>query len=104
MFVKRVVVTALVAALMLMGAAIPASADHLHVKLLGNGQCVILAAAGGERFVELPGYEHEPENRRHPLHVKVHLGAPGTRGGKEVIWVYGSEGDLANCDGYVNAP
>lgn len=102
MYVKRLIVTALVAALTLLGAAIPAAADHTHVKLLGNGQCVVLAEGSGEAEVQLPGYEEFEENRRHPLHVKVHLGEPGERNGQAVIFVKGSEGDLQNCNGYVN--
>jgi hypothetical protein len=82
--------------------AIPASASHTHVLLLGNGQCVVLAADGGEKWVELPHADEFTPDRRHPLHVNVHLGAPGMRQGEHVIFVQGSPGDLANCDGYVN--
>lgn len=83
-------------------AAAPALADHTHVLLTGNGSCVILAANGGEVDVQLPHTDHLPENRRHPLHVNVHLGKAGVRDGQPVMWVLGSAGDLANCDGYVN--
>ncbi|MDQ3937974.1 MAG: hypothetical protein M3253_04755, partial [Chloroflexota bacterium] len=31
-----------------------ALAGHNHARLLGNGQCVILAQGGGEKWVELP--------------------------------------------------
>lgn len=89
----------ILAAVLVVMAAAPALADHTHVMATGNGQCVILAADGGEKYVELPGADEYPENRRHPLHVKVHLGEPGSHGG---IWVHGSPGDLANCAGYVN--
>lgn len=83
-------------------AAAPALADHTHVLLTGNGSCVILAANGGEVRVQLPHADHLPENRRHPLHVNVHLGNAGERDGQAVMWVLGSAGDLANCAGYVN--
>lgn len=85
--------------LMVVGASLPAAADHTHVMATGNGQCVILAANGGEKYVELPHADEHAEGRRHPLHVNVHLGEPGSHGG---IWVHRSAGDLANCDGYVN--
>lgn len=82
--------------------ALPANAAHTHVMMTGNGQCVVLAADGGEKYVSLPHVTDHPDNRRHPLHVNVHLGEPGTRQGSDVIWVMGSAGDLANCDGYLN--
>jgi hypothetical protein len=82
--------------------ALPASATHTHVRMTGNGACVVLAADGGESSVRLPHADEFAENRRHPLHVNVHLGEPGTRGGEPVVWVRGSAGDLDNCDGYVN--
>lgn len=81
--------------------AIPASASHTHVMQTGNGACVVLAANGGEKEVQLP-YADGAENRRHPLHVEVHLGEPGTRHGETVIWVADSSGDTENCSGYVN--
>ncbi|MCA1781100.1 MAG: hypothetical protein ABR500_16325 [Dermatophilaceae bacterium] len=79
-----------------------AQADHTHVRVLGNGACVVLAANGGEKYVQLPHADEFPENRRHPLHVNVHLGQAGTRQGEAVIFVRGTAGDLANCDSYVN--
>ncbi len=88
--------------LAMMVSALPASASHTHVRMTGNGACVILAANGGEHDVQLPHAEEFAENRRHPLHVNVHLGEPGSRRGEAVVWVQGSAGDLANCDGYVN--
>lgn len=102
MNVKRVVASLLLALLVMSGMAGPAAADHLHVLLLGNGQCVILAEHGAERFVQLPHADDFDANRRHPLHVNVHLGEPGTRHDAQVIWVKGSQGDLDNCDGYIN--
>lgn len=78
-------VTATVAvAAVLLGAA-PASADHVHFRVLGNGDCVLLAAKGGEQHVQLPG-AGGAENRRHPLHVKVHLGRPGDVGQVHVAY------------------
>lgn len=89
-------------AVVLLGSALPASATHTHVRMTGNGACVILAANGGEHDVQLPHADGFAENRRHPLHVNVHLGEPGERRGVPVVWVEGSDGDRANCDGYVN--
>jgi len=94
--------TALVLALMTVGLALPAAATHTHVRMTGNGECVILAKKGGEKDVQLPHADAFASNRQHPLHVNVHLGQAGTRQGEAVVWVYGSPGDLANCDGYVN--
>ncbi len=60
-----------------LAAAAPAHADHIHFRVVGNGQCVLLAPDGGEKDVVLPHADAYPENRRHPLHVNVHLGRPG---------------------------
>jgi hypothetical protein len=92
----------MLAAFVFVAAALPASATHTHVRMTGNGACVILAANGGEHDVQLPHADGFAENRRHPLHVNVHLGEPGSRRGETVVWVQGSAGDLANCVGYVN--
>jgi hypothetical protein len=54
--------------------ATPAAAAHVHFRVLGNGQCVLIAPDGGEKYVELP---HAGPGPRHPLHVNVHLGEPG---------------------------
>lgn len=94
--------TLAIASLMMIAMALPASATHTHVRMTGNGSCVILAANGHEHDVELPQADEFAEGRRHPLHVNVHLGQPGSRNGTPVVWVQGSAGDLANCDGYVN--
>jgi hypothetical protein len=84
--VKRLVRPAIGAGLLLALAATPALASHTHVMALGNGQCVLLAASGGEEDVELPAsvFEHNPNvdismaaDRLHPLHVLVHRGVPG---------------------------
>jgi hypothetical protein len=94
-----------------------ARADHTHVLILPNGKCAILAAAGNEKFQILPdvlfsnnpnvdaddavgGLENLPLNRRHPLHVLVHLGVPGADGD---IAVMGSPEDPCAATGeYVN--
>jgi hypothetical protein len=83
-----------------------AFADHTHVRVLGNDQCVVISADGGEKYVELPQAALEnhaeaslPANRRHPLHVLVHLGEPGRHG---EIYVLESALVEANCADYVN--
>lgn len=102
MRIHRALAGALLAGGMLVASAVPAAASHVHVRALGNGQCVVLASDSGEADVQLPHTEEHAADRRHPLHVKVHLGQPGTRGGQEVVWVEGSPGDLEHCAGYVN--
>jgi hypothetical protein len=103
MKLHRIAATALLSGTALVLSALPASADHTHVRAVGgDGRCVILAEGSGEAYVQLPGYDHLPENRRHPLHVKVHLGEAGTRDGEPVVWVKGSPEDAANCTSYVN--
>ena len=99
---RKAVAAVLLAVVLLLGLPGAAFADHTHVRLLGNGQCVILAAAGNEKYVELPHADEFAENRKHPLHVNVHLGEPGTRGDQAVVFVMGSPEDLANCLGYIN--
>lgn len=74
------------------------AASHTHVLELGNGSCVILAPDAGEESVQLPFAGEFAPDRRHPLHVLVHLG----RAGHDHVWVQGSPGGLANCSGYVN--
>ncbi|MCI0426240.1 MAG: hypothetical protein L0Z47_10430 [Actinobacteria bacterium] len=81
----RRIIVALVAVVSVAAVATPAMADHTHVRMTGAGSCVILAAAGGENEVSLPHADEFAENRRHPLHVNVHLGQPGMRQGEEVI-------------------
>ena len=98
----RVCAGVAVSAVMLLLGATAAQADHTHVRVLGNGMCVILAADGGEKYVQLPHADAFAENRRHPLHVNVHLGQPGMRNGEPVVFVKGTAGDLADCEGYVN--
>lgn len=72
--------------------AAPAMASHTHVRMTGNGSCVILAANGHEHDVQLPHAGEFAPDRRHPLHVNVHLGNPGTR---KVRWWCGSRVRLA---------
>lgn len=88
----RWVVTATVAVAALLLGAAPASADHVHFRVLGNGDCVLLAPQGGEKHVVLPDAGDYPENRRHPLHVKVHLGQPGKVG--QIYVAYPNSGVL----------
>lgn len=83
---KRLLTAVIGAAMVLALAATPALANHHHVMAIGNGQCVILAANGGEDDVELPPsvFDNNPNvditaapDRLHPLHVLVHKGVPG---------------------------
>jgi hypothetical protein len=113
---RRGLVAAMTAA-MLLGSAGVARADHTHVLILPNGSCAILAGNGNEKYQILPavlfannpnadaddaagGLENLPMNRRHPLHVLVHLGVPGADGD---IAVMGSAEDPCAATGnYVN--
>src|ERR671918_299056 len=110
---RRMLVVLGVAVVCVFAGASVARADHTHVLILPNGNCAILSAAGNEKFVILPdvlfannpnvdaddaaGLENLPLNRRHPLHVLVHLGVPGADGD---IAVMGSAEDL--CAGTGN--
>lgn len=113
---RRLLVAGL-ATVFVLAAASVARADHTHVLILPNGKCAIVAAAGNEKFTILPdvlfrnnpnvdaddavgGLENLPLNRRHPLHVLVHLGVPGADGD---IAVMGSPQDPCAATGdYVN--
>ena len=113
---KRLLALGVAVALSLAGASV-ASADHTHVLILPNGSCAILAANGNEKYLVLPevlfsnnpnvdaddaagGLDDLPLNRRHPLHVLVHLGVPGADGD---IAVMGSAQDPCAATGnYVN--
>ena len=75
-----------------------ASADHTHSMETGNGSCVLLAQNGGEKYVTLP-HTDVAENRRHPLHLNVHLGAPGRAG---EIGVQGAASDPCLGGDYLN--
>lgn len=93
----------------LLAAPGPALANHTHAKVVGNGQCVVLAEGAGEEAVVLPlaVFENNPnvdiaptETRRHPLHVLVHLGQAGEH---NALFVYGTAAANAACaSGYVN--
>ncbi len=86
-----------------------AFADHTHAKVVGNGQCVVLAEGAGEESVVLPlsVFENNPNvdiaptaSRMHPLHVLVHLGQAGEQ---NALFVYGTPAADAACSaGYVN--
>jgi hypothetical protein len=93
---KMIVVTFTVGSIGFFGAG-TASADHTHSMKTGNGSCVLLAQNGGEGEVKLP-HAVGDDNRLHPLHVNVHLSAPG-RDGK--IGVLGDGSDPCPGD-YVN--
>jgi hypothetical protein len=115
--VKRAPVGGIASVFVLIGASV-ATADHTHVLILPNGKCAILAAQGNEKYQILPtvlfsnnpnvdaddaagGLYNLPLNRRHPLHVLVHLGVPGADGD---IAVMGSAQDPCAATGdYVNA-
>jgi len=100
---KHLVRPAIGAGLLLALAATPALASHTHVMALGNGECVLLAANGGEEDVALPMavFDHNPNvdiapapDRLHPLHVLVHKGVPGDHNG---LAVAGSAEAAALC-------
>jgi len=86
-----------------------ASADHTHAKVVGNGECVVMAEGAGEELVVLPlsVFENNPNvdiaptaGRRHPLHALVHLGQAGEH---NELYVHGSPlGNAACAEGYVN--
>jgi hypothetical protein len=96
--------------------ATPAAADHSHVAMTGNGNCVVLAAGAGESRVVLkdPVFERNPNvtlsvdpaspdfapiAKRHPLHVLVHKGSAGTH---RALYVSGSTEATAACAGLLN--
>jgi hypothetical protein len=105
----RLVGPAIGTGLLLAVAASPVLASHSHVMALGNGQCVLLAANGGEQDVALPMavFEHNPNvdippaaDRLHPLHVLVHQGVPGEH---KAIALAGTAAAAALCaNGIVN--
>ncbi len=109
---RRLLVAATAALFALAGASV-ARADHAHVLVLPNGKCAILSAAGNEKYQILPAVlfannpnvgaddaagalDNLPLNRRHPLHVLVHLGVPGADGD---IAVMGSAQDPCAAPG-----
>jgi hypothetical protein len=113
---RGLLVSGALAVCLLAGASV-AWADHTHVLILPNGSCAILAGEGNEKYLILPdvlfsnnpnvdaddaagGLDNLPLNRRHPLHVLVHLGVPGADGD---IVVMGSAADpCATTGNYVN--
>jgi hypothetical protein len=113
---RGLLVAGLAATFLLVGPGV-ARADHTHVLILPNGNCAILAASGNEKYLILPevlfannpnvdaddavgGLDNLALNRRHPLHVLVHLGVPGADGD---IVVMGSALDPCAATGnYVN--
>lgn len=96
-------------ALLLLASGGAAFASHTHVKVVGNGGCVVLAEGAGEENVELPQavFDNNPNvdvdattGRSHPLHVLVHLGVAGEN---NQLYVYGTPAaDAACADYYVN--
>ena len=102
-----------IAGIALLAPAGVAQADHTHVRALPTGNCVVIAGNGKEKLVVLPrsvlannpNVDADdagalPLNRRHPLHLLVHLGVPGERG---TIAVMGSAQDpCASTGAYVN--
>ena len=98
----------LLLAVVLAALAWPAAAlgNHLHSMEVGNGQCVILAQDGNERFVVLPpaSFQNTSEPKTtanpHPIHVNMHRGEPGQH---KAIGVYGTSSDPCFESGdYIN--
>jgi hypothetical protein len=89
---RRVLLIAPLAAAAVLIPAMPAAADHTHFRVVGNGECVLLAPDGGEKYVQLPHAEEYAAHRQHPLHVNVHLGRPGEVG--QIYVAYGADGAL----------
>jgi hypothetical protein len=113
---RRLLVCGLAGVFLLAGANV-ARADHTHVLILPNGSCAILAAQGNEKYQILPdvlfannpnvdaddavgGLEALPMDRRHPLHVLVHLGVPGADG--DIAVMGSAEDPCAGTGNYVN--
>ena len=113
---RSALVSGVAAVIFLAGASV-ARADHTHVLILPNGNCAILAAAGNEKYQILPevlfannpnvdaddavgGLDGLPLNRRHPLHVLVHLGAPGADG--DIVVMGSAQDPCAATGNYVN--
>jgi hypothetical protein len=88
---RALLIVPLAAAAVLLPAS-PAVADHTHFRVLGSGECVLLAPDGGEKYVQLPHAEGYAANRQHPLHVNVHLGQPGQVG--QIYVAYAADGVL----------
>jgi hypothetical protein len=116
LFTRSALVSGVAAVIFLAGTSV-ARADHTHVLILPNGNCAILAAAGNEKYQILPdvlfannpnvdaddaagGLNGLPLNRRHPLHVLVHLGVPGADG--DVVVMGSAQDPCAATGNYVN--
>ncbi len=107
--VKRLVRPALGAVLLLALAATPALANHSHVKLLGNGQCVVLAEGGwrGRRRPAAVRVQAQPERGRCPRPVRRIRSTCSCTGASPAsvgsYAVFGSaEGNALCAGGYVN--
>lgn len=97
------------AALLLLASSGAAVANHTHVKVAGNGECVVMAEGAGEENVDLPDavFTNNPnvdiaqaDFRTHPLHVLVHQGRAGEN---NALYVYGTPAAKGACTaGYVN--
>jgi hypothetical protein len=93
---RRLMVVGFVTVLVLAAASV-ARADHTHVLipdvLFSNNPNVDADDAAG-------GLENLPLNRRHPLHVLVHLGVPGADG--DIAVMGSAEDPCAETGDYVN--
>src|ERR671910_2274471 len=89
---RRLILAGPFAVAIVLASAIPAAADHTHFQVVGDGECVLLAPDGGEKYVHLPNAEEYTADRQHPLHVNVHLGQPGSVG--EIYVAYTADGTL----------
>ena len=113
---RSALVSGVAVVIFLAGASL-ARADHTHVLILPNGNCAILAANGNEKYQILPdvlfannpnvdaddaagGLDGLPLNRRHPLHVLVHLGVPGADG--DIVVMGSAQDPCAATGNYVN--
>jgi hypothetical protein len=113
---RRALVAGMATVFLLAGASV-ARADHTHVLILPNGSCAILAADGNEKYTIFPdvlfannpnvdaddaagGLAGLPLNRRHPLHVLVHLGVPGADG--DIVVMGSAQDPCAATGNYVN--
>jgi hypothetical protein len=89
---RRLILAGPFAVAIVLASAIPAVADHTHFQIVGDGECVLLAPDGGEKYVHLPHADDFAAPRQHPLHVNVHLGQPGEVG--QIYVAYGADGVL----------
>lgn len=103
---RTAVAASAASALLLLASGGAAFASHTHVKVVGNGGCVVMAEGAGEENVSLPPavFANNPNvdvaattGRSHPLHVLVHLGVAGENND---LYVYGTPPADAACAGY----